>query len=205
MTCRRKAAEYGFEPPDYVSDVAIPSGETLIEAQDLWKDKKDAGRPVYAVFVTDTSGSMAGSRITAVQQALELGPRVHQPRGIDRHGRVQRRRCARCSTSRPSTSTSRRASRPPSQDMDPVGGTAMYNGILLGLDMLVDQRAIDPSGKYMLVVLTDGETNEGLNFGDLDEVIAGARIPIFTVGFEADLEELGPRGLARRGGQHQRQ
>ena len=50
---------------------AIPPGQTLIEAQRLWKDKKDAGRPVYAVFVTDTSGSMAGSRINAVQRALE--------------------------------------------------------------------------------------------------------------------------------------
>jgi Ca-activated chloride channel family protein len=67
----------------------------------------------------------------------------------------------------------------------------MYDGIVLGLDMLADQRAIDPGGKYMLVVLTDGETNEGLGFDNVDEAIAGARIPVFTVGFEADLDELG--------------
>jgi Ca-activated chloride channel family protein len=57
--------------------------------------------------------------------------------------------------------------------------------------MLAEEREQDPDGKYLLVVLTDGETNEGLRFGDVDEVIAGLRIPVFTVGFEADLDELG--------------
>ena len=75
----------------------------------------------------------------------------------------------------------------------------------LGLSMLAEQRAIDPSGKYMLVVLTDGETNEGLGFGDVDEVIAGLRIPVFTVGFEADLEELGRLASLVEARQHQRQ
>ena len=75
--------------------------------------------------------------------------------------------------------------------MDPVGGTAMYDGVIVGLKMLSDQRAIDPDGKFLLIVLTDGDTNEGLRFGDVDDVIQGMRIPVFTVGFEANLEELG--------------
>ncbi|MEX1364576.1 MAG: vWA domain-containing protein, partial [Nannocystaceae bacterium] len=77
------------------------------------------------------------------------------------------------------------------QDMDPVGGTAMYDGVILGLSMLAEQREQEPGGKYMLIVLTDGETNEGLRFGDVDEVVAGLRIPVVTVGFEANLDELG--------------
>ena len=187
---QRKAAEFGFDPPEYVSDVAIPPGETLIEAQDLWKDKKDAGRPVYAVFVTDTSGSMAGSRITAVQRALSSAREFINPEasiGMVEFSDVVRK----VLDIAPFDLNQQARFAAAVQDMDPVGGTAMYNGILLGLDMLVDERAIDPDGKYMLVVLTDGETNEGFNFGDLDEVIAGARIPVFTVGFEADLDELG--------------
>ena len=76
------------------------------------------------------------------------------------------------------------------EDLSPGGGTAMYDGIVLGLKMLEDQRAADPDLKTILVVLTDGETTDGLQFGDVDEMIAGLRIPIYTVGFEADLEEL---------------
>jgi Ca-activated chloride channel homolog len=184
-----KAAEFGFDPPDYVSDVAIPSGATLIEAQDLWKDKKDAGRPVYAVFVADTSGSMAGSRMVAVQRALESAREFINPKASI--GMVEFSDSVRKVLDIAEFDLNQQARFAAAvQDMDPVGGTAMYDGIILGLDMLVTQRQLDPSGKYMLVVLTDGETNEGHSFGDVDEVIAGARIPVITVGFEADFEEL---------------
>ncbi len=185
-----EAAKFGFDPPDYVSDVAIPSGETLIEAQQLWKDKKDAGRPVYAVFVTDTSGSMAGSRINAVQNALESARQFINPEasvGMVEFGDQARKRLEIAKFDLNQQALFAAAV----EDMDPVGGTAMYDGVMLGLSMLADQRAIDPRGKYMLVVLTDGETNEGLDLGQVDQVIEGLRIPVVTVGFEANLEELG--------------
>jgi Ca-activated chloride channel family protein len=186
---RDKAADFGFDPPDYVSDVAVPSGETLIEAQRLWKDKKDAGRPVYAVFVTDTSGSMAGSRIAAVQRALASSREFINPEASI--GMVEFSDSARKVLDiAPFDLNQQGLFAAAVQDMDPVGGTAMYDGIMLGLSMLVEQRVADPRGKYMLIVLTDGETNEGLDFGAVDEVIAGARIPVVTVGFEANLEEL---------------
>ena len=185
-----RAASLGFDPPDYVSDVVIPSGQTLIEAQRLWKDKKDAGRPVYAVFVTDTSGSMAGSRINAVQRALESSREFIDPEASI--GMVEFSDRARKRLDIAPFDLNQQASFAAAvQDMDPVGGTAMYDGVTLGLEMLAEQRNLDPGGKYLLIVLTDGETNEGLGFGDVDEVVAGLRIPVFTVGFEADLEELG--------------
>jgi Ca-activated chloride channel family protein len=76
------------------------------------------------------------------------------------------------------------------EDLTPGGGTAMYDGIVLGLAMLDEQRALNPDVKPILVVLSDGETTDGLQFEDVDDVIEGLRIPIYTVGFEADLEEL---------------
>ena len=187
---RRKAEEFGFDPPDYVSDVSLPSGETLIEAQQLWKEKKDAGRPVYAVFVADTSGSMAGSRVTAVQRALSSAREFINPEASI--GLVEFNDATRKVLDMAPFDLNQQASfQAAVEDMDPLGGTAMYDGIILGLQMLVEQRELDPSGKFMLVVLTDGETNEGLGFGEVDAAIAGARIPVFTVGFEANLEELG--------------
>jgi Ca-activated chloride channel family protein len=66
----------------------------------------------------------------------------------------------------------------------------MYDGILVGLSMLVDARDADPNVKPLLFVLTDGETLDGLNFDDAAPVIAGLGIPVYTVGFEADLDEL---------------
>ena len=56
--------------------------------------------------------------------------------------------------------------------------------------------------KPILVVLSDGETTDGLQFDDVDDVVEGLRIPIYTVGFEADLDELGSGLFAGRGGEH---
>ncbi len=184
-----EAARFGFEPPAYDSTVEIPSGETLIQAQRLWKDKKEGGRPVAAVFVTDVSGSMAGSRILAVSQALRSAREFVKPESSVGMVEFSDNAVLRLPVGEFDLNQQGRFVAA-IEDMNPTGATAMYDGIALGLSMLLDYRETEPDAKLLLFVLTDGETNEGLDLGDLDEVIAGLRIPIYTVGFEADLAEL---------------
>ncbi len=63
--------KYGFETSlDYKDAYKIPDGNTLAQAQKLWKQKKSGGKPVAAVFVTDISGSMEGERIKNLKKAL---------------------------------------------------------------------------------------------------------------------------------------
>lgn len=183
-------AEYGFDPPPYTSGVAIPSGETLIEAQQLWKDKKDGGLPVYAVFVTDTSGSMAGTRINAVRRAMESALSFISPEtsiGLVEFSDNARKRLGFAEFDLNQQGQFAAAA----VDMNATGGTAMYDGIILGLSMLNDVKATVPDAKLLLFVLTDGETTTGLTFDDTASVIAGLGIPVYTVGFEANLDELG--------------
>ena len=47
----------------------------------------------------------------------------------------------------------------------------------------------------MLFVLTDGETQSGLEFDQVQLVIEGIKIPVNTIGYEANLDEL--KRLAR--------
>jgi Ca-activated chloride channel family protein len=184
-----KASDYGFDPPAYSSDVGIPSGEILIAAQQLWKDKKDGGRPVYAVFVTDVSGSMDGSRLLAVQSALNSSREfISEDASV---GMVEFNDTVRTRLDIGSFDLNQQALfAAAAEDMVAAGGTAMYDGVVIGLDMLVRQRTVDPNGKYLLIVLTDGETMDGLSFNDVADVVEGVRIPVYTVGFEADLGEL---------------
>lgn len=187
---RNLAEDYGFDPPDYTSDVEIPPGQTLIAAQNLWKEKKDGGRPVAAVFVADVSGSMAGSRLVSLQRALrtarsfistdasvgmvEFSDQTVLRLPIEGFDLNQQARFIAAV-----------------EDMDAAGGTAMYDGITLGLSMLLNHKATNPSAKLLLIVLTDGETNEGYTLNDVQQVIGGLRIPVYSVGFEANLDELG--------------
>ncbi len=184
------AVEFGFDPPAYTPTVEVPSGATLIEVQNVWKDKKDGGRPVATVFVVDVSGSMEGTRIQSVREAMISAREFIKPEtevGVVEFNDTAMKRLDVAEFDL--NQQGRYAAI--AEDLSPGGGTAMYDGIVLGLKMLEDQRAADPDLKTLLVVLTDGETTNGLQFGDVDEMIAGLRIPIYTVGFEADLEELG--------------
>jgi len=183
------AVEYGFDPPPFTSDVAAPSGSTLIEVQNIWKDKKDGGRTVATVFVVDVSGSMEGTRIDSVQNAMLSARDFIKPDtqvGVVEFNDITSKRLAVGEFDLNQQAEYAAIA----EDLSPGGGTAMYDGIVLGLKMLEDQRLVDPDVKPILVVLTDGETTDGLQLSDVDEMIEGLRIPIYTVGFEADLEEL---------------
>jgi Ca-activated chloride channel family protein len=184
------AVEFGFDPAAYTPTVEVPSGATLIDVQNVWKDKKDGGRPVATVFVVDVSGSMEGTRIQAVREAMVSAREFIKPGtsvGVVEFNDTALKRLDIAEFDL--NQQGRYAAI--AEDLSPGGGTAMYDGIVLGLKMLEDQRAADPDLKTLLVVLTDGETTDGLRFEQVDQMIAGLRIPIYTVGFEADLEELG--------------
>ncbi len=182
--------QYGFDPPAYDAAVETPSGATLIEAQAIWKDKKDGGRPVSTVFVVDVSGSMSGTRINALQTAMLSAREFIKP--ATRVGVVEFSDTARLRLPLGEFDLNQQGRYTAvAEDLAPAGGTAMYDGIVLGLSMLRDDIAVDSTIKPLLVVLTDGETSAGLDFDRVDNMIEGLRIPVYTVGFEADLDELG--------------
>ncbi len=186
------AKDYGWNQPiagNYQSSVPMPSGGALIRAQKLWKEQKDAGRPIAAVFLCDISGSMQGSRINGVREALITGSEFISPDNsiglvffnnavvevleIKRFNLLQRASFVAAV-----------------EDMDASGGTAMYNGIAYALSLLLKAKETDPQVKPMLFVLTDGQTQSGLKFEDMRAVIEGVRVPVYTIGYEADLKEL---------------
>ncbi|MGI9646048.1 MAG: vWA domain-containing protein [Ilumatobacteraceae bacterium] len=184
------AQRLGFEPPAYTSEVDIPSGSTLIDVQAVWKDKKDGGRPVATVFVADTSGSMSGTRIAALQRAMLSAREFIKPEtsvGVVEFNDVATLRLpvAEFDLNQQGRYVAL------VEDLIPEGGTAMYDGIVLGLSMLTEEVEANSEIRPVLVVLSDGQTTSGLGFDDVADVIEGLRIPVFTVGFEADLDELG--------------
>lgn len=186
---QQSAARFGFDPPPFEPTIDTPPGATLIAAQRVWKDKKDGGRPVSTVFVVDVSGSMEGTRIQSVRRAMLSAREFIKPDtrvGVVEFNDTAYKRLAIAEFDL--NQQGRYAAI--AEDLSPGGGTAMYDGIVLGLQMLLDQRALEPDLKPIMVVLTDGETLDGLRFNQVDRVIEGLRIPVYTVGFEADLDVL---------------
>jgi Ca-activated chloride channel family protein len=66
------ATKYGFNGLDeYRSEFVPASGDVLIQAQKLWKEKKNAN--ICAVFVADVSGSMDGEPLNNLKKSLLEG------------------------------------------------------------------------------------------------------------------------------------
>jgi Ca-activated chloride channel family protein len=168
---------------------AFPSGDTLVRAQRLWKEKKDVGRPIVAVFLTDVSGSMAGLRIKNLKEALEKGSAYIDPRNsiglvafsseVTTLLPVRRFDDAQKSLFVAAV-----------QALAASGNTAMYDGILASLSMLEEEIRRVPEARPLLFVLTDGETNRGYTFDESARVIEGLQVPVYTISYGEDITEL---------------
>jgi len=187
---KQLAKTYGFNPPvQYTPGFQIPPGDVLVQAQKIWKEKKDAGRPITAIFLCDISGSMRGGRIGRLKKALLSGSEFIAPENSI--GIVLFSSAVRQVLPIKKFNLAHKASfHAAVEDMQTEGKTAMYDGIAVSLSLLVKEKQKNPDIKPMLFVLTDGETNEGLTFGRIRPVISGLNIPIYTIGYEANIDEL---------------
>ena len=58
------------------------------------------------------------------------------------------------------------------------------------MKMLQDYIATDPNVKPLIFVLSDGETNAGNSLKDIRGLIETLQIPIYTIGYNADIQAL---------------
>jgi len=70
------------------------------------------------------------------------------------------------------------------------GNTATFDAIIVATKMLLEEKAKNPNAKLMLFVLSDGKTNAGHSLNDIRSVMEAFAIPIYTIGYNANLEEL---------------
>lgn len=186
------ARQYGWNQPiadNYQTNLPIPKGAVLLQMQRLWKEKKDAGRPIAAIFLADVSGSMSGSRVMALKRALLSGSEFIS--SFNHIGLLTfSSHVTEVLAINPFNLNQKASFHAAVQDMDAGGNTAMYDGVLVALSLLDQYKQTHPNVKPMLFVLTDGETNEGYELSNSQKVIQGLKIPVYTIGYEADLKVL---------------
>jgi Ca-activated chloride channel family protein len=182
--------DYGFNAREsYHFDLRELEGNVVVQAQKLWKEKKDGGNGVAAVFVIDLSGSMAGQRLNRLKESL-----LRASKKINSEDAVGIVTFAdEVSVALPVGKfdfDQRSMLTGTVQAMQASGGTSMYDAIVVAAKLLLDVKAARPEFKLMILVLTDGESNQGLGYGETKEVLARLKIPIYTIGYEADVPAL---------------
>lgn len=177
------ATEKGFNRhDDYEGQDLGFTGTDYLNAQKVWKQNKNGGKPVIAVFVADVSGSMDGTPLRSLKESLvnasnfigqenyiglvsySSGVTVNLP--INEFDATQK---AYFSGEVKSLSAN--------------GGTATYDAVLVGLQMLAEKAKEIPDAKLMMFLLTDGNQNEGYTIERITSIVGGLRVPIYSIAY----------------------
>lgn len=185
---QKLAQEKGFgRHDDYQSDDPGLDGTGYLTAQKVWKQNKNGGRPVVAVFVADVSGSMGGEPLNSLKSSLVNASayigQEHYIGLISYSGDVTinlpidkfdaRQKAYFCGEVK---------------SLSEAGTTATYDAVLVGLNMLQEKtQELKESGvenvKQMMFVLTDGEQNEGYSLDRITPIVAGLQVPVYTISY----------------------
>ena len=186
------AKDYGFnQMDDYNSELPNIGGATIMEAQNLWKENKDNGSSITAVFVADISGSMGGDPINQLKESLiNAGKYIDKDNSI---GLVSFNNKVFIDLPIAKFDLNQRSYFNGAVDsLVALGGTATYDGIVVATDMLMKAKEADPTTKPVLFLLSDGRQNEGYNLSQVSSVLKSLEIPVYSIAYgdDADMDEL---------------
>lgn len=193
---QKLATEKGFNRHDeYKSQDTGLSGQGYLTAQSMWKQNKNGGKPVAAVFVCDVSGSMNGSAITSLQQSLiatlpYIGSE-HYVGLVSYSGDVTVNLPIRQSDkNKPDYGQIRRFDDKQRayfsgevKNLVAAGGTHTYDAVLVALDMINDVQSEVPDAVPLIILLTDGDTNGGYTLSRISPVVEGMRVPVYCISY----------------------
>ncbi len=187
---QKAAADKGFNGlQDYKSELPTVDGSLLGSAQKVWKEKKNGSKPIAAVFVADVSGSMDGAPLNQLKESLLKGQKYL---GKDNSiGLVSYSSSVAVNLPIKKYDTNQQSMFVGAvEGLQAGGGTATFDGIIVALKMLQDEMAANPGVKPLIFVLSDGETNEGHTLKDIKELVETYKVPIYTIGYNANIKAL---------------
>lgn len=184
------ASRYGFNEKDsYKAAEPAFDAVTLLNAQQLWKEEKDSGKPVVAVFVADVSGSMSGDPLNRLQASLLSASQYINSNNYI--GLVSYSSDVTINLPIAQFDLDQRSYFTGAvQDLTAAGATCTYDAVLQGVKMLQESKAQIPDAKLMLFVLSDGETNTGNRLSNIRDIVEAYSIPVYTISYNESLNEL---------------
>ena len=181
---------FGFgRQPDYENAYQITDSSIIGQAQKVWKQKKSGGRPIAAVFVADVSGSMEGTRIKNLKRAMiESSDLISSTNSIGlvtyseqvnvdlaiRPFNVQQKALFNGAVGRLRTG----------------GKTATNDAVLVAAAQLLEYAKTNPDHKKVIFLLSDGETNRGVDFTEVEKALEWSGIPIHSIAYELKSDHL---------------
>lgn len=187
---KKRSTSYGFNQLDeYTGSIPKTDGMTWSQMQKIWKKNKNTAKPIAAVFVLDTSGSMSGEPMNALKSSLTNSMKyINSSNYI---GVVSYSSNVNIDLSIGIFDINQQSYFQGAVDqLNASGSTATYSAVAQASLMLGEFMKTNPNVQPMIFLLSDGEPNEGAKFSDISSAIKKLRVPVYTIGYNADLEEL---------------
>lgn len=167
-------------------------GSEIVRALKVYKDKKDAGKDIIAVFVADCSGSMDGDAIIQLKESLTNGMQYINDNnyvGFVSYSSNVTRELPIAQFDLNQKSYFQGAI----NRLQANGGTSTYEALCVAVDMVQKAQVDHPDAKCMIFLLSDGNANGHYSLNDITYAVRDSEIPVYTIAYTdaADKEELG--------------
>lgn len=183
--------KYGFgKDLNYKDAYKLPDGAIISQAQKLWKQKKSGGKPIAAVFVADISGSMEdNNRIKNLRKALiESSDLISTNNAI---GLVTYSSSVNVDVPIRPFTVQQKSQFIGAVDRLVTGGqTATYSATLVAANLLNEFKKTNPDYKTVIFVLSDGDTNTGIDFNTTQQLMTALGMTIHTVAYDLKSDAL---------------
>ncbi|MFC8449730.1 VWA domain-containing protein [Kitasatospora sp. NPDC057223] len=185
-------------PTDRRRELPFPGSKAVADGL-LASYQNELRRPSRTVYVLDTSGSMAGDRLAALKSAMGRLTGADDTRGVRRFRDREEVSLISFASKVKSTRTHSVPEQDPQaelaaidadvQALTALGGTAVYSSLEEAYRVIERQQSTAKDDRFTSIVLmTDGESNEGASAGDFKGFYQGLppserEVPVFPILF----------------------
>jgi Ca-activated chloride channel family protein len=155
----------------------------LSQAQRQWKRRKDGGRTVYLQMVIDSSGSRNEERrLEQVKQAVAQAATAINPG--NHVGLISfSDRPIRHLPLQPFDGPGHQRLLAAVDGLRADGPTALFDGLAVAMADLMQARRTDPDGRFVLLLLSDGQCTTGLELAELEPAIRHSGISLIPIAY----------------------
>lgn len=176
------ATKYGFnQNNDYQNSYELRNTE-VSKALSIYKENKDSGKDIIAVFVADCSGSMDGAPLMELQNSLTNGMKYINSNNyigfVSYNSKVTvELPIAKFDFNQKSYFQGA------INHLSAHGSTYSYEAVCVALDMIEKEKVNHPDAKCMVFLLSDGYANGNYSISMIKQAVVDTEIPIYTIGY----------------------
>lgn len=182
------ATKYGYNQLDDYQSSYETTGLEISKALQIYKDKKDGGTSIVAMFVADCSGSMNGDPMNQLKQSLSNG--IKYINSDNYVGLVSYSSSVTVEVPIGKFDMNQKAFFQGGIDSLYAGGsTYTYEAVCVAVDQIKKFMETTPNVKPIIIVLSDGYANGKYSINTIKGAVEDEQIPIYTIAYTSDADK----------------